>query len=668
MTREWRVGVDIGGTFTDVIVVNHVTREQRIGKVRSSQGNPISSLVNGLESVGLRWRDVSELVHATTMVTNAIVEADMSRIALVSTRGFGDSIEIGRQDRLHLYRLNLPPKPKPLVPRELRFEVEERLDHNGEILEALDDHAVEAVTEEVKSADVEAVAVSLLHSYANPAHERKMGAALSKVVSHIALSHDVNPEAREYERTSTTMLSAAVMKPVAEYVGKVEEIKPDSTDLYFFHSAGGMTTPDVVRKFPLTLACSGPAAGVTAAAGFTEELGEDQAISFDMGGTTTDVCLIRRGQAEVRSNRMLASRPVRMPMLAVESIGAGGGSIAWLDTGVLRVGPKSAGADPGPACYGRGGVQPTVTDANLVLGYLSADHELGDGTRLDRDAAERALTSISRQIDMTIQEVALGILDVVNANMVRALRRISVDRGVDGRECALLAFGGAGPMHAVQLARSFEMATVLVPNHSSIFSSFGCIMGEKSLTQQQTVRMKSSKWDGEKLAQIRERAIERLRVAWQDSEDVVFEDVAAIRYIGQSYAIEVNQPDWKNPDRLGKAFYEEHERLYGFATTEEWELEALRIRASTPCSVDRVASGACIPADAKPDAVTSQCWFTPQGPVVTPRFDRASMVAGSEIDGPAIIEDRWSTTVVPPGSHLSVDGNGSMRISTGVRR
>ena len=667
MAENWRIGIDIGGTFTDVIAIHPTTNEYRVGKVRSCKENPLSALLSALSAVRLSWDSVGELVHATTMVTNAIVEGKTSSVALIATEGFSDSIEIGRQNRLHLYRLDLLPKSQPLIPKECRFEVKERLDYAGSVLEVLEDSAIDAVCKQVNDVGTDAVAVSLIHAYANPAHERRLAAALRQTHSYIALSHEINPEAREYERTSTTVLSASVMKPVSDYLDNVEASKPDGKDLYFFHSAGGMTTPDVVRRMPLALAFSGPAAGVAAAAELARQLNLEYAISFDMGGTTTDVCLISGGKAEVNSHGVLGDRPLRIPMVAVESIGAGGGSIAWFDDGVLRVGPESAGAVPGPACYGNGGRLPTVTDANLVLGYLSADHELGDGTRLNRQAAEQSLEEIASKINLTIHELALGILDVANANMIRALRRISVDRGVDGRRCALVAFGGAGPIHAVMLARAFEMEAVIVPNHSSIFSAFGCISAEKSLTQQQTVRMNSNHWDGDKLSKLRNGIVEQLMAAFHETDNVILDDVAAIRYVGQSYSIEIGNPALSDPDVLGQQFRLQHKHLYGFATREDWELESLRIRASIPPQcIEAVRTAKVATKSNSQVRNSSDCWFAADELLSTPRYDREQLTTQTEISGPAIIEDQWSTTVLPPGAHLQVDAIGNLRIDVGA--
>jgi N-methylhydantoinase A len=430
MATGWQIGIDIGGTFTDVVAFHPGTGAVSMAKVQSRPEDPLAGLLAGLDSVGVAWEEVDDLVHGTTMITNAIVENRLSEAALVATEGFADTLAIGRQNRRHLYRLDLPPKSPPQIPDALRFELRERLDARGEVLTELSEETIEDTVRKVAASGVQSVAVSLLHAYANPDHEERLGARLREVVPYVALSHRVNPEAREFERTATTALSAGVMPLAAGYLDRLEARRPAASRLHLFHSAGGMVAPEVLRDLPLGLAFSGPAAGVAAAGRIAAELGIDNAISFDMGGTTTDVCLIVDGRAEIRSDRSLGERPLRMPMVAVDSIGAGGGSIARLDLGTLRVGPDSAGADPGPACYGRGGTNATVSDANLVLGYLDADRPIGGTIRLDRGAAEQALAPLATEIGVGIPELALGIVRVANASMARALRRVTVERGI----------------------------------------------------------------------------------------------------------------------------------------------------------------------------------------------------------------------------------------------
>jgi len=669
MSGGWRVGIDIGGTFTDVVAVAPDGATTRTAKVDTRTDDRVLGLLAALEAVGLGWGDVGDLIHGTTMVTNAIVEDRMADVALVATRGFSDTLAIGRQNRRHLYRLDLAPKPAPQVPEARRMEIGGRLDHTGAELEPVDEAGIAQVAEQIAESGVRAVAVSLMHSYANGAHERRLAEALKDRVPFVAMSHRVNPEAREYERTATTALSAGLMPLVGDYLDRLEAICPKATHLHLFHSAGGMASPRALRDLPLALAMSGPAAGVVAAGTLARDLGCDLAISFDMGGTTTDICLIRDGQAQVSSDRELGGRPMRQPMIAVDSIGAGGGSIARLDHGTLRVGPDSAGSFPGPACYGRGGTQPTVSDANLILGYLEPEKTLGDGLRLDPERARAALAPLAAQLGRPVAQAALGVIEVANAAMMQALRRSTVEHGIDGRAATLIAFGGAGPMHAVAVARAFGMSRVIVPAHSSVFSALGCVSAEMSYSQQQTVRMAVGDWDVAALERIRRdlgATIKApLRASGIGDADIVTREVAALRYSGQSYAIEVADPDFADPAALGRRFVALHERLYGYATDEPWQLEAIRMRAAVPQR--RGWSGAPATARAAAQAVkTRPCVFDAAGPVPTPRYRRDDIGAGQTIAGPAIVEDASATIVIPPGASASADDHGHLHIETGV--
>ncbi|MBK9244033.1 MAG: hydantoinase/oxoprolinase family protein [Burkholderiales bacterium] len=668
-SSRWKVGIDIGGTFTDVVAVRPDDGSVRSAKVPTRTDDRVAGLQAALAAIELDWADVADLVHGTTMVTNAIVEGNLAQVALVATEGFADTLAIGRQNRRHLYRLDLPPKIDPLVPAQRRFEVRERLDHDGHVLTPLDASSLDAALEQVTASGAEAVAVSLLHAYADPRHEETVGERLRQRFPFVALSNRINPEAREYERTATTVLSAAVMPLAAGYLDQLERARPPASRLHLFHSAGGMASPEAIREAPLALALSGPAAGVAAAGRTARELRLDNAISFDMGGTTTDVCLILDGEAQISSDRSLAERPLRQPMVAVESIGAGGGSIARFDHGALLVGPESAGATPGPACYGRGGKLPTVTDAGLLLGYMDAQRPIAGGMQLDVAAARAAVEPLARAMNKDVEAAALGILTVVNAAMVQALRRITVERGIDGRRCALLAFGGAGPMHAVEVARAFGIGRVVVPAHSSAFSALGCVSARMSYSQQRTVRMPAGQWDPQRLdavrAALRERLCAPLVAAGVAAADIEIEEVASVRYRGQSYAIELADPEFTDPAALGAAFYARHERLYGFVTGEPWELVAIRQRACAPesrlpAAAQAHASGAAAPAR------SVSCVFDASGARPTPRYDRAALAVDQRLAGPCIVEDAWSTVIVPPGATLAADGNGHLHIDAGV--
>ena len=709
MPGGWQVGVDVGGTFTDVVAMNSRCAETRLAKVPSRTDDRVAGLLAALRAVGLDWSEVDDLIHGTTLVTNAIVQDDLADVALIATRGFSDTLDIGRQNRRHLYRLDLPPKLPSQVPAERRFEVSERLDYEGRVLEPMDPCSVDEAIRRIEESDAAAAAVSLLHSYANPAHEEALGERLRERVPFVAVSSRVNPEAREYERTATTVLSAGVMPLAASYLDRLEAARPAESRLHLFHSAGGMASPEALRELPLGLAASGPAAGVAAAGRIARDLGIDHAISFDMGGTTTDVCLIFDGEAQISGDRTLGGRPLRQPMVAVESIGAGGGSIARLEHGALAVGPESAGANPGPACYARGGDRPTVSDANLVLGYMDSDRVIGGDLRLDAGAAGAAIAPLASAMGMTVGEAALGIVRVANSSMLRALRRVTVERGIDGRRCTLLAFGGAGPMHAVELARAFSIANVIVPAHSSVFSALGCAGAEMSYAQQRTLRMAVDAWDEERLNGARRGLKSRLAApliaAGYGESEIAVEEVAAIRYSGQSYAIEIPNAALDDPAKLGRDFLGLHRTLYGFATDEPWELVSIRLRVSVPRAgeereaVPDATSEASVPSRAQPrtgdaggptatlphdravngrrpapdetgeealPARTLPCTFDAREPVTTPRHDRAGLVAGRSLAGPAVVEDAWSTVVVPPGATLTPDGDGHLHIATGV--
>lgn len=663
----WLVGIDIGGSFTDVVAIRASDGETVAAKVPTKSGQPIASLLSALKAVGLDWSEVTDLVHGTTMVTNAIVEGRFAKVALIATKGFADTIAIGRQNRRYLYRLDLAPKLPPLVPDGRRFEVDERLDQRGSVIRALNDSDIDASIERAIAAGAEAIAVSLLHAYANPAHEEKIGERLRKKFPYVALSNRVNPEAREYERTATTVLSASVMPLAAGYLDALSAKKPKHSRLHLFHSAGDMASPESLRDLPLGLAMSGPAAGAMAAAQVARELGLDHVISFDMGGTTTDVCLITAGRPEIATDRSLNDRPLRQPMVAVESIGAGGGSIARLDHRALCVGPESAGADPGPASYGRGGTRPTVSDANLLLGYLSRERLFGNEVRLDETAARTAIGKLAAEAELSPLQTALGIVAVANQAMVRALRRITVERGIDGRQCTLVAFGGAGPMHAAAVARLFGVSDVIVPASSSVFSALGCVGAEMGYSQQRTVRMAHESWDiGELDAARRDlqaRLAAPLLAAGYAEDELRVEQAAAVRYRGQSYSVEILDPNLADVGDLGRRFFDRHRLLYGFATDEPWELVAIRMRVWAPRKGN---NGAARRPGGRGEPLISvdRCVFE-RGELETPRLDRSCVPIGRPIAGPAIIEDAFSTVVVPPGATLTPDQNGHLLMKVG---
>ncbi len=664
MATGWQVGIDIGGTFTDIVAMPPGgAGPPRTAKVPSRAEDPVASITAALAAVGLAPEAVEELVHGTTRVTNAIVEGRLEPVTVVATEGFEDIVEIGRQSRRDLYRLDVPPKPAPLVPRERRIPVPERMLHDGTALHPLTAEAAEAVAAAAAATGARSIAVALLHAYANPAHEQAIAERLAaRGVPYLSLSHVVNPEAREYERTIATVLNAAVMPLAAEYLARLRQVLPAHTRLHVMHSAGGMASPELAAERPLVMALSGPAAGVAAAASVAREAGEAAVLSFDMGGTTTDVALILGGQAEITADARLADQPLRQPMVAIESIGAGGGSIVRHGPGGLTIGPQSAGATPGPACYGRGGTQPTVCDANAILGYLNPRRRLGGEITLDPTRAEAVFAPLAAALGVTVVEAALGVLRVADATMARALNKITVERGVDGRRATLLAFGGMGPMHAVGLARAYGMARVLVPAASSAFSALGCVAAEMSTTRQRTLRLPGEGFDAARFAALRSSMAEEqaapLLEAGVPRGALQIEETALIRYRGQSYAVDVPIDGPADGAALAAAFAARHQALFGFTSGEAWELLGLRVSLRAPRPPRTVPAPREVPAPA-PFAV-DPCWFTPDAPTATPRYDRAAVAPPHAIAGPAIIEDEWSTIVVPPGWAARPDPHGHL--------
>lgn len=670
MGGTWKVGIDIGGTFTDVIGINDQSGEVRTAKVRSQTSDPIVSIVSAYHSIGVDWEDVCDLMHGTTLATNAIVEGNIAPVALVTTEGFRDTIEIGRQNRRELYRLHITPKLPPLVPEERRIETAERIGPEGQVLQPLSADEAARVAETVGQLGVEATAVALQHCYVNAEHEKKMGEALDGAVKYVALSHEMSPEPREFERTNTTILNAALMPLTAGYLDKLEAGAGTTTNVHLFHSAGGMASGAAVKKRPLTLTLSGPAAGVAAAGKIANELDLDNAIGFDMGGTTTDTCVVIDGRVQVSSDQRLAGLPVRQLMTAVESIGAGGGSIARTEGNAVRVGPDSSGAEPGPACYDLGGVQPTVTDANMTLGYLSTERLLGGVLRLDRDKAETSIETLSAALDTPVHETAIGVYRIANASMARALRRVTVERGVDARSCSMIAFGGAGPMHAVALAREFGIAKVVVPKFSSVFSALGCLTAELSYAEQHTIRMLSLDWDQNRIdsqcQSMKDRLSAPVLAAGNDADNIETSFIALIRYAGQSDTVEVGFDLPCDPATLGKDFRAQHQKLYGFATDEPWQFETLRVTVTAPSKSDIGDLHERVLEETTNPISVDECWFDASGPVSTRRFERGALPVGWDVEGPAIIEDNWSTIVAPPGATAVLDPSGHLIIDTGV--
>ena len=663
---NWHLGIDIGGTFTDVVAYDGTTGKSRTAKVWSVKDDPRATVSTALEALDLETADVRMLTFGTTIVTNAIIQGQPGRVALLTTAGYGDVLDIARQSRRVLYNLAaLPREPAP-VPRELRFEIDARMRPDGSIATPLD---ADQVRDILRSLDgtADSIAVSLLHAYANGEHERSVGELCREFFSHVSLSHQVWPQLKEYERTLATVLNASVMPMVANYVATLDEFLPPDLRLELFHSAGGMMTPEAAVSLPLSLALSGPAAGVEAARQVARDVEAPLAISIDMGGTTTDVCLIVDGPPEVRDQAQVGPWTVNLQMLAVHSIGAGGGSLVRHGSAGMQVGPESAGADPGPACYGRGGSRPTLTDAAVILGYLQPSTHTDGSIRIDRDLAERAFEGIARQLDTPMPRVARGVVRVANANMARALRRITVDRGVDTRDCTLIAFGGAGPMYAAELARDVGIGTVLVPRDSSLLSAIGCLTAAPSYTRQRTVRLAGTDWSADAFkrvcTEIADEARQSLLQGRSGTPEVSVEYVAFMRYLGQSYAIEIPCRPESRADELQGAFWRRHQELYGYHTDEPWEVQSLRVAAKI--DPERPEFGRPEASGAAPEPIEAVSCIFAEGPADTPVYARDDLGPARTMEGPLVVVDRTSTTVVPPGCRLGTTPHGHLRIEVG---
>ena len=571
------VGVDAGGTFTDL-----VDDTGRVVKVSSTPGDPGRAVRDALRADGDTRPDL--LAHGTTVATNALLERRGGRVALVTTRGFADVIEIARQTRPSLYDQHAD-RPVPLVPRDLRLEVGGRLDGTGAELEPVDLGSLPAIP-----GDVDAVAVCLLHADLNPAHEQAVARVLRERGIDVTCSHEVSPEMREYERTVTTVANATLRPRCRTYL---RELVPLATDVLVMTSAGGLVPADVAAELPAALLLSGPAGGARAAAAIAAGCGFRDAVGFDMGGTSTDVCLVRGGLPEPAAERVVAGFPIRIPALDVHTIGAGGGSIARIDAGgSLVVGPRSAGAQPGPACYGRGGTEPTVTDADLLLGRIDPDATFPDLGRLDRHAAAGAMARAGIEPD--------GVVAVVDAAMEAAVRVVTVSRGVDPRGLALVAFGGAGPLHGCAVAEALDMEAVIVPPRAGVLSAVGLLVSPR---QRELVRSWPAPADHDVAAAAALLVDDARALVGEGADGAAFVDC---RYAGQSHALTVTSVD---------AFHAEHERRNGFARPDApVEVVALRARATRPSPT---AVGA-LPEPSRPVVIGPQAVAEPDCTVWVP--------------------------------------------------
>jgi N-methylhydantoinase A len=680
------VGVDIGGTFTDL--VGCVDGRIVTAKTSTVPADPTRGVADSLALARCRTAALSELLHGSTIAINTVLERKGARTALITTRGFRDTYAIGRGNRIEAFNLFFH-RPRPLIPRELTFEVSERIDARGRVLTPLAEDELRGLVAMLLDRKVEAVAVCFLHSYANPAHERRAGEMLRAAAPHlfVTLSHEIVREYREYERTSTTALNAFVGPRVQAYLGRMERhlrAEAFAGKFNIMRSNGGVMSVTLAQEQPVAMMESGPVAGIIGAGRLASLLGIKRAIGFDMGGTTAKASLITDGKPAIEDGYVIgdaaSGQPMQLPVVDIVEIGAGGGSIAWCDaTGGIHVGPESAGADPGPACYGKGATDPVVTDADLVLGRINAERFLNGAMRLDRAAAERAIRqTVGERLKLGVVEAALGIVQIADSAMSLAVRAVSVKKGVDPRETAMIAFGGAGPLHAVAIAREISIPKVIVPKVPGTFSALGMLMASWRQDFVRTLYGLLGALEPDRvnrvfveLAEAAHRQIARDGIA---PEDAQFTYLADLRYVGQEHTIPVEVSDpahlYRDFASLRAAFDAEHDQRYGQAAPDErLEIVNVRLVVLAPRKdllAERWLSERWEPEAPAPDAWRDVVFSDPAQPIRTRIVWRPSLASGARIEGPAVIEEPNATTLLHPGDRATVSEAGHLLIDVAL--
>ncbi|WP_256301881.1 hydantoinase/oxoprolinase family protein [Haloarchaeobius salinus] len=675
-----RVAVDIGGTFTDLVAVRD--GGLTLAKASTTPSNFAGGVLDAVEKGGLPLASVDQFVHGTTVVINAITERTGEETALLTTAGFRDVLDVTRANRPDMFNYQYE-KPEPFVPRRHRWEVPERVDQAGEPVQPLDEDAVREAAREIRDAGFDTIAVSYLHSYENPDHERRTRELVEEVHpdAYVTLSHELTKEYREYERTNTAVLNSYVRPIADEYLdtlsGRLGNQGFDGTT-YAMKSNAGTASFDEARRRPVEMVESGPVGGVYGAAHVGRQLDEPDVVSFDMGGTTAKTSVVRDGEVTIDTDYWLESSPrdegypLKIPVVDIVEIGAGGGSIAWTDAGgSINVGPESSGADPGPACYGRGGTEPTVTDANLLTGRLNPDYFLGGDMRLDVDAAETALEPLADEFDTSVREAAHGVLRVVNSNMANALKQVSIRRGHDPRDFVLVASGGAGPLHAATLARELGVKETVVPRAPGQFSAWGMLVTD---LRKDFARTRVMPFDGghadevaATVAALEAEARDAYAAEDVDEDELVLERSVDLRYAGQEHT--VNTPLGDGPVDASEIaatierFHARHERTFDFRLDDPCEVVNVRLTASAPMPKPAVESldVAGEPADAVKH--TREVDFATEGIHDARVYERDALPTETSIDGPAVVEEPACTTLVHPEQTFEVDTFGNLHIS-----
>jgi N-methylhydantoinase A len=649
------LGVDVGGTFTDAVLFDGAAvHTAKAPTTPDDQSEGVLAAVDAvLERAGATAGDVDSFAHGMTVGTNALLEERGARTALVATGGFTDLLDVARQNRPHLYRL-CAPKPAPLVPDELRVPVAERVSATG-VVDPLADAEVERVAREIVATDAESVAICLLHSYVEAEHEARLAAHLRDALPsvHVSASHEVLPQFREYERCSTTVIDAYLSPLLRRYLGRLSDAAADRglPAPQVMKSSGGVAPARETAGAETVL--SGPAGGAVGAGLLAQLSGDGNAVGLDMGGTSCDVCVVESGDVRRTDSRRIGGRVIQLPMVDVHTVGAGGGSIAWRDSGgALRVGPQSAGAVPGPACYGRGGTDATVTDANLMLGFLDPESALAGNVELDGSAARGAVEALASQLGIDPLEAAEGIVRVANQEMARALRVVTVERGVDPRTFALMPFGGAGPMHAAALADELGMERIICPRSSGVLSALGLIASERRRDTARTVMLSGAELTAERIA----AAVRSLRDSISDGlEDPRAATTYELRYRGQAFELGVTAGERPEPAELAEEFAAEHERRYGYRDdAAEVELVNIRVALTVPASTPRPSA----PEHGELERTTRRARF--DGAWVEAGVLRGEPPASTQAAGPCVFELPEATLVLPHGWSARVDEHGTI--------
>lgn len=666
--HRYRLGVDIGGTFTDLVLYDKKTRSFHTHKTLTTPDNLAEGVMQSISKYVRDFNEIEYFVHGTTSGLNALLERKGAKVALITTEGFRDVYEIGRANRVDMYNIQYK-KPAPLVDREHIYEMAERVSYDGEILQPIDKEEVNKLVNSLKKNHYEAVAVCFLHSYRNPIHEQAVRELIEKELNiPVSLSSDIAREWREYERTSTTIMNAYIAPIVRKYLNKLETMLTESgytKDIYIMQSNGGVMTSKVAKQLPLQTLMSGPVGGTIGGANLSALINEKNLICVDMGGTSFDVSMTIDGEPDITAETMMEGFPLLSPMVNIHTIGAGGGSIAYTEGGGLRVGPESAGSYPGPACYGNGGKKPTVTDANLILGRIDPDHFLGGGMKLDKEAAYKAIQYVADEIGLSVEETAEGICNIANAKMADAIRTLTVRKGIDPRDFTMVAFGGAGPMHAVMIAESLGIQKIFVPNTSGTFSAWGMLQTDirfDSVRNDHSLLLSVDKDRMHSLyEEMKEECMDMMRQQHISSHKIRLQKSMDVRYVGQEYTINiVNHSD--DPHDLERLFHQAHFEIYGHHNPDN-PTEIVNLRMTAIGDLEKLEFHQEEDKDSKevmPKHTRETFWSGEAKR--TGIYSTADLMNGNNLTGPAIIEDQNTTIVIPPKYAVLIDENKNIQI------